>query len=104
MQHINLEVKHLRMTQQSSRKGESNLRTATEYIPNFCTISGLACNIGETNVIPNGKITKTTDTLKMEWTKIFTIHGFKIDNKIANLILNFQKKIKKISKWKPYHL
>ena len=44
----------------------------------------------------------------MEWTNTFTILGFEIDNKLANLTFNFQKikdKIKLIiSKWKPYHL
>ena len=75
-------------------------------------ISGLACNINKTNIIPIGSNTNTADTLcpelNMEWTNTFTILGFEVDNKLENLSLNFQKikdKIKSIiSKWKPYHL
>ena len=93
-------------------RGEANLRTATKYIQNFYTISGLACNIDKTNIIPIGSNTNTADTLcpelNMEWTNTFTILGFEVDNKLAHLTLNFQKikdKIKSIiSKWKPYHL
>ena len=91
-------------------RGEDNLRTATKYIQNFYTISGLACNIEKTNIIQIGSNTNDTlcPELNMEWTHSFTILGFEVDNKLANLTTNFlkiQDKIKSIiSKWKPYHL
>ena len=45
-----------------SRK-ESNLRNATTYINKFHTISGLACNIDKTNVIPVEVNNDMTDIL-----------------------------------------
>ena len=42
---------------------EENLRTATKYIQNVYTISGLAYNIEITNIIPIGSNTNTNDTI-----------------------------------------
>ena len=68
---------------------ESNLRYATQYINEFHTISGLACNLDKTNVIPVGANNDITDILcpdlGMEWTNTFTIRGFDIDSKLEKL-------------------
>ena len=93
-------------------RNESNLRNATKYIQHFHKISGLACNIDKTNVIPIGKHSNKHDQickdLNMNWDNTFTILGFEIDNKLEKLDNNFSKVKEKIKalirKWKPYHL
>ena len=93
-------------------RSEANLRNATKYIQHFHKISGLACNIDKTSVIPIGKNSDKNDILckdlKMVWDNTFTILGFDIDNKLENLDKNFEKAKEKIRalirKWKPYHL
>ena len=40
-----------------------NLRNATKYIQQFHTISGLACNLDKTHVIPVGKLDDPKDIL-----------------------------------------
>ena len=92
---------------------ENNLRYATKYITALHKISGLACNIDKTVVIPIGTNTNKHDILcpdlGMEWDDSFTILGFTIDSKLKNLSLNFQNirdKIKGLIRtWKPsiYH-
>ena len=91
---------------------DTNLRNATKYIQQFHKISGLACNIDKTSVIPIGKQSDKTDQickdLKMVWEDTFTILGFQIDNKLEKLDTNFDRAKEKIKalirKWKPYHL
>ena len=91
---------------------EENLRNATKYIQHFHKISGLACNLDKTSVIPIGSNSNKEDQickdLNMVWEDTFTILGFHIDNKLEKLDLNYSKvkdKIKAlIRKWKPYHL
>ena len=93
-------------------RNEENLRNATKYIQQFHNISGLACNIDKTSVIPIGKLDDKNDQickdLKMVWDNKFTILGFEIDNKLEKLDTNFEKVKEKIKglirKWKPYHL
>ena len=94
------------------QRSETNLRNATNYIKHFHNISGLACNLDKTSVIPIGTNTNINDKLCQElnlvWEENFTILGFEIDNKLSNLEKNYTKikeKIKSIiTKWKPYHL
>ena len=94
------------------QRSESNLRNATNYIQHFHSISGLACNLDKTSVIPIGTNTNINDKLchdiEMVWEENFTILGFEIDNKLSKLDKNYTKikeKIKSIiTKWKPYHL
>ena len=80
---MNQGVKHLQTTQLSFYKPKDSNK-----IQNTKTISGLACNIDKTNVIPIGKNTniayKLCLELNMEWTKTFTILGFEIDSILAN--------------------
>ena len=93
-------------------RNEANLRNATKYIQHFHKISGLACNIDKTNVIPIGRNTDKEDKickdLNMVWDDTFTILGFEIDNKLEKLDINFSKVKERIKalirKWKPYHL
>ena len=93
-------------------RNEHNLRKATQYITQFHSISGLACNLDKTVVIPIGTNTDINDQLcpdlGMEWNDSFTLLGFQIDSKLKNLSVNFKlvkEKIKSIiSKWKPYNL
>ena len=93
-------------------RNEENLRNVTKYIQHFHKISGLACNIEKTYVIPIGHNSDKNDQickeLKMVWDDTFTILGFEIDNKLEKLDTNYTKvkeKIKSlIRKWKPYHL
>ena len=93
-------------------RSETNLRNATKYIHQFHKISGLACNIDKTSIIPIGKNSDKRDQickdLKMVWEDTFTILGFHIDNKLQQLDINFDKVKEKIKalirKWKPYHL
>ena len=93
-------------------RNETNLRNATKYIQQFHKISGLACNIDKTSVIPIGEQSDKRDQickdLKMVWDDTFTILGFHIDNKLEKLDTNFEKVTEKIKalirKWKPYHL
>ena len=89
-----------------------NLRYATKFITAFHKISGLACNIDKTVVIPIGMIADKhkilCPDLGMEWDNTFTILGFTLDSKLKNLDINF-KKIKdkiqgQIKSWTPYHL
>ena len=90
----------------------SDLQYATKYIQNFHTISGLACNLDKTNVIPVGANNDPTDILcpelGMKWSSSFTILGFEIDNNLKNLQHNFDiihDKIKAIIRnWTPYQL
>ena len=42
---------------------EENLRTATKYIQHFHKISGLACNLDKTSVIPIGNNTNKNDQI-----------------------------------------
>ena len=94
------------------QRSEHNLRNATKYSTLFHSISGLACNLDKTVVIPIGTNTNTQDQLcpdlGMTWNDSFTILGFQIDSKLQNLNINFRlvkDKIKKIiSTWKPYNL
>ena len=91
---------------------ETNLRNAVKYIKHFHKISGLACNLDKTSVIPIGTNTNVKEKicidLNMIWEDTFTILGFEIDNNLKNLDQNYQKikdKIQSIiAKWKPYHL
>ena len=93
-------------------RNKTNLRNATKYIKHFHKLSGLACNIDKTCVIPIGENSNKNDPictdLKMVWDDSFTILGFDIDNKLEKLDLNFTKVKEKIKalirKWKPYHL
>ena len=93
-------------------RSESNLRNATKYIQHFHKISGLACNIDKTSIIPIGrnsdKKDKICEDLNMVWEDTFTILGFEIDNKLEKLDTNFTKVKERIKalirKWKPYHL
>ena len=93
-------------------RNETNLRNATKYIQHFHKLSGLACNIEKTCVIPIGKNSNKNDPictdLNMVWDDTFTILGFDIDNKLEKLDINFTKVKEKIQalirKWKPYHL
>ena len=59
----------------------------------FHTISGLACNLDKTVVIPVGLNANKNDVicpdLGMEWNDSFTILGFTIDNRMENLDSNF---------------
>jgi len=63
-----------------------NLTYAAKYIKAFHKISGLACNIEKTVVVPIGLITDKTKILcpelGMVWDDNFTILGFKIDSKL----------------------
>ena len=88
------------------------LRYATKFITAFHKISGLACNIDKTVVIPIGLITDKHNILcpdlGMVWDDTFTILGFSLDSKLKYLDINF-KKIKdkiegQIKSWTPYHL
>ena len=89
-----------------------NLQYATKYIKAFHKISGLACNVAKTVVIPIGTNTNKHDILcpelGMEWDNTFTILGFTIDSQLKNLDINFQKIKEKIQgqikAWTPYHL
>ena len=90
------------------QRSEVNLRYVTNYIKHFHSISGLACNIDKTSVIPIGMNTNIQDKLctdlNMVWEDRVTILGFEIDNKLKNLDINYIKvkdKIKSIiTKWK----
>ena len=81
-------------------RNEDNLRNVTKYIQHFHKISGLACNIDKTSVIPIGQNSNKNDPickeLKMVWEDTFTILGFEIDNKLEKLDTNFTKVKKKI--------
>ena len=93
-------------------RNEHNLRNATKYIQHFHEISGLACNIDKTHIIPIGEKSNKNEQickdLKMVWDDTFTILGFEIDNKLKKLDTNYEKVKAKIQalirKWKPYHL
>ena len=93
-------------------RSERNLRNATKYIIQFHSISGLACNLDKTVVIPIGQNTNKKDILcpdlGMEWDDTFTVLGFTIDNTLKHLDKNFKKiKVKiqnQIMLWKPYNL
>ena len=93
-------------------RNEHNLRHATKYISQFHSISGLACNLDKTVIIPIGTNTDTNDKLcpdlGMEWHDSFTILGFHIDSKLRNLDKNFKlvkERIKNIiSLWRQYNL
>ena len=78
------------------QRNEANLRNSIKYIQHFHKISGLACNLDKTCVIPIGKQSNKNDQickdLKMVWDDKFTILGFDIDNKLQNLDSNFEKK------------
>ena len=90
-------------------RSPENLRAAIKYIQDFHTISGLACNLDKTHVIPIGRLNDSKDIicpeLGMTWSDNFTILGFDIDNKLRNLNSNFTKiqdKIKGIARsWAP---
>ena len=86
-------------------RSEHNLRNATRYITQFHSISGLACNLDKTVVIPIGTKTNIHDQLctdlGMKWSDTFTILGFVIDSKLKNLDINFKivrDKIKSITR------
>ena len=74
-------------------RNEANLRNATKYIQDFHKISGLACNIDKTSVMPIGKNSDKKDKicqdLNMVWDDTFTILGFEIDNNLEKLEINF---------------
>ena len=88
---------------------DSNLCNATQYINEFHSISGLACNLDKTNLIPIGVKNDITDILcpdlGRKWTDNFTILGFDIESKLEQNYIRMYDKIKSIiKKWKPYHL
>lgn len=90
----------------------NNLKYATKYITAFHKISGLACNLDKTHIIPIGVKNNPKDILchelGMSWTDTFTILGFEIDNKLEKLKNNFtliHDKIKSIIRNRtPYKL
>ena len=71
------------------------LRYATKFITAFHKISGLACNIDKTVVIPIGLITDKHNILwpdlGMVWDDTFTILGFTIHSRLKYLDINFKK-------------
>ena len=73
----------------------TNLRNTTKYITQFHNISGLACNLDKTVVIPIGQNTNKYDILcpdlGMTWDDTFTVLGFTIDNTLKHLDTNFIK-------------
>ena len=89
-----------------------NLRKSSKYIQNFHTISGLACNLDKTHIIPVGQIDNPNEILcpdlGMTWSSSFPILSFNIDNPLKLLHKNFGKihdKIKTIVRnWTPYKL
>jgi hypothetical protein len=93
-------------------RSPENLRAAKKYIQDFHTISGLACNLDKTHVIPIGRLNDPKDIICPElgitWSDHFTILGFDIDNKPSQLNSNFTKihvKIKGSARsWAPYKL
>ena len=93
-------------------RSEANLRNCINIINHFAKISGLACNVEKTVVIPIGGNFDPTDTLcnelKLTWDTQFTILGFDIDNKLENLDKNLLKITDKVNrlihKWQCYKL
>ena len=91
---------------------KTNLRNCTKYIQAFHQISGLACNIDKTVVIPigpnNDKLYVICPGLGMKWDDSFTILGFTIDSQLKKLDINFENIKEKIAgqikTWTPYHL
>ena len=89
-----------------------NLTYAAKYIKAFHQISGLACNLDKTIVVPIGKKNDKNDILcpelGMVWDDTFTILGFTIDSKLKKLNDNFQnikeKILNQIKAWTPYNL
>ena len=77
-----------------------NPRHASQYIQNFHAISGLACNLDKTHVIPVGMKTDPKDILwpelGMEWSSSFTILRFNIDNRLKALDKNYTNVFAKI--------
>jgi hypothetical protein len=77
----------------------------------FHKISGLACNVAKTVVIPIGTNTNKHDISAPNLAWNGTTHsqlGFFIDSQLKNLDINFQKVKEKIQgqikAWTPYHL
>ena len=66
-------------------RNEHNLTHGAKYIKAFHQISGLACNLDNTVVVPIGALNDKTKILCPElgmfWDDTFTILGFKIDSK-----------------------
>ena len=93
-------------------RSEANLRNCIKIINDFAKISGLACNVEKTVVIPIAGNFDPTDTLcndiKLTWDTQFTILGFDIDNKLEKLDNNLLKVSDKVNrlihKWKCYEL
>ena len=89
-----------------------NLTYAAKYIKAFHQISGLACNLDKTVVIPLGINHDKNDILcpelGMVWDDTFTILGFTIDSRLKKLNDNFQnikeKILNQIKAWTPYNL
>ena len=90
------------------KRDKASLRASIHYIEEFKLISGLAANLDKTNVIPYGKFfnpgQKICPDLDVKWVDNFKLLGFKIDNKLQQLNINFDKALAKaqniISNWK----
>jgi hypothetical protein len=69
------------------QRSPENLRAATKYIKDFHTISGLACNLDKTHIIPIGRLNDPKDIicpeLGMTWSDNFTILGFTLTTNSA---------------------
>ena len=93
-------------------RSEANLRNCISIISHFAKISGLACNVKKTVVVPIGGNFDPKDTLcnelKLTWDTQFTILGFEIDSKLEHLDTNLLKihdKVNRlINKWQCYKL
>ena len=92
---------------------ERYLRFLINLINSFTSISGLHANLNKTAVIPvgfrqwdNSQI--IAPDLGLVWTDSFTLLGYTIDNRLANLNQNISNRIEKIKQlintWKRRHL
>ena len=96
------------------KRTEENLRNPLRIIQDFAKISGQHAILEKTHVIPIGSQTSIAPEdqlcrdLKLNWTKSFTLLGFKINSELNSLNENFEKRFLKVEslivKWERRNL
>ena len=91
-------------------KSEENLANLSIILDEFADISGLKCNYDKTFIIPVGDLSNLSNFNpgKFKLATSFTLLGMAIDNKLENLLVNFDNVTKKMEKvklfWDRLHL
>ena len=87
----------------SRTENQKQLEELIEILHNFKKVSGLAINLGKTNLVPSGKflepeIMELVDHIKIKRADDFKLLGISFNNKLKGMEKNYRKQIKMMRK------